>query len=127
MDALSIKRNSTIAAMKPRKSFANFKLALRVLAPAKNEYNEYNKFRDSNLKAVEEIFDLFQVDGKVTENDLRDIMAATGSRILQKEIDDYLTTKHGVDRDKDKYVYTTMFLLISIIFYSNFWLTFGKV
>jgi len=106
VDALSIKRNSTIAAMKPRKSFANFKLALRVLAPAKNEYNEYNKFRDSNLKAVEDIFDLFQVDGKVTENDLRDIMAATGARMLQKEIDEYLTTKHGVDRDKDKYVYT---------------------
>ena len=39
------------------RSFANFKLALRVLAPAKRD-DDYNKFKDSNLKAVEDVFGL---------------------------------------------------------------------
>merc|ERR1719305_1434164 len=93
------------SSLKARKSFANFKLALRVLAPAKKD-DDYNKFKDRNLKAVEDIFSLFQVDGKVTEEHLRDILAATGARMLQKEIDEYIIAKFGIDRDKEKPIYT---------------------
>jgi Ca2+-binding EF-hand superfamily protein len=93
------------ASLRPRKSFANFKLALRVLAPSKKD-DDYNKFKDSNLKAVEDVFSLFQVDGKVKEEHLRDILAATGSRILQKEIDEYCNDKFGTNRNKEEYLYS---------------------